>query len=314
VEPLEDRRLLSNLVALSTDNQLLAFDSAAPGTIEARRPVTGLQPGEALLGIDFRPSTGQLYALGSSDRLYVIDPTSGAATPVGTAPFAVPLSGTAFGFNFDPAADQIRVVSDAGQNLRLDPNTGAKIDADPATPGTQLDADLNPPGHVVAVAYTFAAGGAGPTLYGIDSASDEFVRIGAPGGNPSPDLGAVTPVAPLGAATSDQVGLDIAPDNTGYAALSVGGTAELVRVGLTTGPSPVGTIGDGSVGIRGLAGAPPGPVEDAAAGREPGRSYGALPVGRDRRRAEPTPRGPAHRRHPPGGYPDAAARSLLRLR
>jgi hypothetical protein len=87
VKPLEDRRVPSTLVALSTGNQLLASDSGAPGTVQGRLPVTGLQPGESLLGIDFRPSTGQLYGLGSSDRLYVIDTNSGAAAAVGTGSF-----------------------------------------------------------------------------------------------------------------------------------------------------------------------------------------------------------------------------------
>src|SRR5262245_38551892 len=154
LEQLEDRCVLSTVYALSMDNQLLTFDTSTPGTIQATRPVTGLQAGESMLGIDSRPLTGQLYGLGSTNRLYVIDPASGVATPVGTGTFAVPLRGMAFGFDFDPVADRIRVVSDAGQNLRLNPDTGAVLDSDPNTPGTQPDADLSPPGHVVEVAYT----------------------------------------------------------------------------------------------------------------------------------------------------------------
>src|SRR5690348_6559563 len=100
IEPLEDRCVLTALLALSTDNQLLAFDSSTPGTVQSTVPITGLQTGESILGIDFRPAAGQLYGLGSSNRLYTIDPTTGAATQVGTGTFAVPLSGTAFGFNF----------------------------------------------------------------------------------------------------------------------------------------------------------------------------------------------------------------------
>jgi hypothetical protein len=254
IEPLEDRCLLSALVLLSTNNQLLGFDSNSPGTIQGTVPVTGLQPGENLLGIDFRPSTGQLYALGSSNRLYKLNTTSGAATQVGSGTFAVALSGTAFGFNFDPVADQIRVVSDTGQNFRLDPSSGVEFDSDPNTAGTQLDTNLSPPAHVVAAAYTNSSPGAtSTTLYGIDSGSDMFVQIGGSDGNPSPNGGAVTPIAAIGADTSDQAGLDIDPDNTGYAALTVSGMAQLIRVSLVTGPSPVGMIGDGSVGIRGLA-------------------------------------------------------------
>jgi hypothetical protein len=268
-------------VALSTNNQLLAFDSSSPGTIQTRGAITGLQTGESILGIDFRPSTGQLYGLGSSNRLYVISTSTGAATPVGTGTFAVPLSGTAFGFNFDPAADQIRVISNTGQNLRLDPTTGAEIDSDPNTPGTQLDTNLPSSAHVVAVAYTNnSPGAASTTLYGIDSASQMFVQIGGTDGNPSPNLGSVTPVAPLGASTSDQASFDIGSDNLGYAALTVNGTAQLVQVSLATGPSPVGPIGDGTVGVRGLSIAipppppppPPPPTTPPLAGTRPSPS------------------------------------------
>jgi hypothetical protein len=258
---LEDRRVLSPLVALSTNNQLLAFDSSAPGTIEGVLPITGLPSGESIVGIDVRPKTGQLYGLGSSNHLYVINTPSGAVTQVGTGTFAVPLSGAAFGFNFDPVAGDIRVISDTGQNMQLNPDTGAVI---------QSDTNLNPPSHVVAVAYTNKFPGAtSTTLFGIDSASDMFVQIGGTNGNPSPDLGAVTPVAPIGAPTSDQVGFDIDPtDNTGFASVTVNGAPELIRVSLTTGPSPVGPIGNGSIGIRGLtvAALPPPPSTSPPSG------------------------------------------------
>src|SRR5262245_42703979 len=253
IEPLEDRCVPTALVALSTSNQLLGFDSSAPGTIQATLPITGLQPGESILDIDFRPRTGQLFGLGSSNRLYAINPSSGAAAQVGTGTFAVPLSGTAFGIDFDPVADRLRVVSNTGQNLRLNPDTGAVIDGDPNAPGTQPDATLNPPGDVVSIAYRNNFDGAATTtLYGIDAGSNMFVQIGGTDGNPSPDLGAVTPVAAVGADVSEEAGLDISPDNTGYASLTVGGTPQLVRISLTTGPAQVGLIGAG-VGVRGLA-------------------------------------------------------------
>src|SRR5262249_38517330 len=159
------------------------------------------------------PGTGQLYGLGSSNRLYVIDPSTGAAAQVGTGTFAVPLSGTVFGIDFDPVADRLRVVSNTGQNMRLNPDTGAIVDGDPNTPGIQPDAPLNPPGDVVSIAYkNNFAGAASTTLYGIDAGSNMFVQIGGPDGNPSPDLGAVTGVAGIGADVSEEAGLDISPD------------------------------------------------------------------------------------------------------
>ena len=41
------------------------------------------------------------------------------------------LNGQRFGFDFNPAADRIRVVSDSDQNLRLHPDTGAIAASDP---------------------------------------------------------------------------------------------------------------------------------------------------------------------------------------
>src|SRR5215475_4518977 len=78
----------ANLIfALTTSNQLLRFSGPAPGAlIGSPLTVTGLVAGDTLVGIDFRPATGHLNALGvngANARLYVIDPGSGAATQIG---------------------------------------------------------------------------------------------------------------------------------------------------------------------------------------------------------------------------------------
>ena len=53
------------IYAVDPTNNLVRFDSTTPGTIEASIPITGLQPTEKIQGIDFRPATAQLYALGT---------------------------------------------------------------------------------------------------------------------------------------------------------------------------------------------------------------------------------------------------------
>ena len=118
------------------------FHAAQPDRILERRPVTGLAPGERLVGIDFRVAKGVLYALSQAGRLYTLDIPSGALRPVGSAPAALALQGTVFGFDFNPAADRIRVVSNMGQNLRLHPDTGAVVDGDAAVEGVQPDPSL----------------------------------------------------------------------------------------------------------------------------------------------------------------------------
>ena len=71
--------------AYTSLDQLISFDSLSPGNLISARTITGLQTSESLLGIDYRPANGLLYALGDSSRLYTINPATGAATQVGTA-------------------------------------------------------------------------------------------------------------------------------------------------------------------------------------------------------------------------------------
>jgi hypothetical protein len=107
-------------IEISTDN-LISFYSDAPGTILASRSITGIQAAESVRGIDFGPN-GTLYALGSSSRLYTVDPNTGAATQVG-GQFSTLLNGSVFGM--DIGATGVRVISDLGQALLI--NTGSGV-------------------------------------------------------------------------------------------------------------------------------------------------------------------------------------------
>jgi hypothetical protein len=116
--------LIYGIAAVGNATNLVSFDSSEPGNLLSGIFVTGLQPNETILGIDIRPATRQLYALGSTSRLYTLNPATGAATAVG-APFTPALNGFNFGFDFNPTIDRIRVVSDVNKNLVLNPDTGA---------------------------------------------------------------------------------------------------------------------------------------------------------------------------------------------
>lgn len=52
------------MLGLTAGNKLIRFNSNTGGSLRNTVDVTGLQTGEVLLGIDFRPATGQLYGLG----------------------------------------------------------------------------------------------------------------------------------------------------------------------------------------------------------------------------------------------------------
>jgi len=245
---------------LTTDNRIVTFDVANPGTLLSSTAVVGLLPGEQLLAIDYRPLTGQLYAIGSNSVGYLID-DSGQATQVGIA-FGPLLDGTEFGIDFNPTVDRLRIVSNNEQNMRWNPVTGTI---------SGFDTNLSPAGDIGALAYTNNdQDGATPTTaYAIDTASDSLVRLGGPDGTPSPNGGVLTTIGPLGFDTSERVGLDVplGAGTTAYALLTVGGAAGLYGIDLGTGTAtPVGGIGPGGTALRDItvsATAAPVPVTPA---------------------------------------------------
>lgn len=240
---------------VDTSNLLVSFvpNAAGVGTVTTIGAISGLAAGDSIVGIDFRPANGTLYGLGSQSRLYTIDTTTAVATQVGGV-FSTLLSGTAFGFDFNPVPDRIRVVSDADQNLRLNPDDGTVAG---------VDTPITPAGDIVAAAYTSNfAGATSTTLFGIDTTSNLLVRIGSIGGSPeSPNTGAVQPVGGLEVdPSSTNAGFDIvggagvsatnAPTGAAlaYAALTVGGVPNLYRVALGGGGGEVMQIGAGPIG------------------------------------------------------------------
>jgi hypothetical protein len=239
------------LTGLTSTGTLVTFDSATSGTIGSSVAITGLQAGETLLGIDRRPANGLLYGLGSSSRLYTINTTTGVATSVSAVPFAPVLSGTAFGFDFNPVPDRLRVVSTDTSDFRLNPNDGMLAGTD-----TPLSYAAGDPGagltpRVVGAAYTNNVDGtAVTTLFGIDANRDVLVRQGGPDGVPSPNGGVLSTIgAGLGFNTADLVGFDVS-GTTGVAFASLtpptGGSSQLFTINLTTGAATLdGTIGPG---------------------------------------------------------------------
>lgn len=238
--------------AVDEANHLLRFRAASPERIEARLPLAGLQPGESLVGIDFRVARGVLYGLSSAGRLLTIDTRTALVAPVGAAP-AVVLQGTRFGVDFNPAADRLRVVSDSGQNLRLHPDTGALVAADPA-----LAAPGSPAPRLAAAAYTYnKRDDKLTTNYAIDIGRGWLVVQGSiEGAQPvvSPNTGRITDVGALGTGAVDDAAFDIADiDNAALAALRRDGRTALYAVDLASGRARLlGRIGDGGT-LRGIA-------------------------------------------------------------
>jgi truncated hemoglobin YjbI len=243
------------VIALTSANTLVTFDSKTPGTVSTPVAITGLGAGETLVGITIRPSNGQLFGLGSSSRIYEINRATGTATAKGAGPFTPALAGTSFGFDFNPTVDRIRVVSDTEQNLRLHPDMGTVVDFDATAAGVQGDTNLTPAGEVVAASYTGSVAGATKTtLYVIDAASDTFARQGGVDGMPSPNLGVLTTVGPLGVDITGASGFDIAPNtNVAYGAFQVAGATNLYTVNMTSGAATLVAPIGGGVAVKAIA-------------------------------------------------------------
>jgi hypothetical protein len=243
---------VGDVVALTVSNRLISFDRASPATIRTNVLVTGLQSGENLVGIDMRPADGMLYGVGSTGRLYTLDPVTGAATnksrlaadAADTTDAFTALAGTNFGVDFNPMADRLRIVSNTGQSLRINVDTGA----------TTTDGSINGGAANTAIsasAYTNSFAGTGSTtLYGIDAVNNTLYTQ-----NP-PNNGTLANPVPLGIVAGAVNGFDIdARTNMGYMVATVGGARNLYGVNLAATTAPATLVGALGVteDIRGIA-------------------------------------------------------------
>ncbi len=227
--------------ALAGGNVLYKYNARAPETILNSAGITGLQSGETIRSIDFRPATGQLYGISSGSRVYVINPETGAARMIGTGPFSPTLSGDYVSLDFNPTVDRMRVTTSSGQNLRLNPETGAV---------QVVDGNINgQPGAMISeVAYSNNfAGAATTTLYDIDVTSQKlFIQ------NP-PNAGTLVEVDSLYLKVTGQGGFDISPDGIAMGLFEVNKKATLFTIDLGTGLAKMVTKYDKDIMYIGIA-------------------------------------------------------------
>ncbi len=218
------------LAAVTNSNKILTFASDSPGNLDTVYPLSGLASGEKIVGLDTRPATGQLYGLGRTGRIYVIDPASGNTRSVAGPITPVP-AGSTFGFNFNPTVDRIRITTDQRQNLRVNPDTGAVVEDTPLAYAPGQGGGVTP--QVGGVAYTNPVPSATVTqLFDLEAARDALTLQ-----NP-PNSGLLTTVGNgLGQAISGPSGFDISTANVGWASYKPGGqgSVNLFRVNLTGG-------------------------------------------------------------------------------
>jgi hypothetical protein len=209
-----DAARAAQFFGLSGDRTLISFNQGTQGTPESSIAISGLQVDEVVLGLDSRPANGELFALGSSNRLYRLNVDSAVATPIGAGPFAVPLVGTSFAMDFDPTSDLLRVVSDSGQNLLIDPTTGAVASVASALAYAPGDANFGTTPRIGGIAYYNNLPGAQFTrLFGIDFNLDVLVEI------TDPDARLVRTNGSFGFDGTDVVAFEIVQEGRAFAAL-----------------------------------------------------------------------------------------------
>ncbi len=255
----------------NTNGNVISFNRKNSTAVVSNLAVQGLASGESIVGIDVRGNTatnnGKLYALVNTGAVYVLDPSTGfvsgrvplkasAAAPTNTmctpaVSAYTALSGTSFGLDFNPVPDRLRVVSDTGQNLRINVDTGdVTVDCaiNTASPSTS-----NKP---TAVAYTNATAAttaaASTTLFYVDTTTDRLLTTTAP------NNGTVTEVGALGVDVTAVNGFDIdaADSNRAYAVMTTatGSRTFLYTIDLGTGTA---TATLEFCGAGGSSGTPP---------------------------------------------------------
>lgn len=203
-------------IGLSPDNELV-FLSLDPYAVETGVvSVTGLRgPEERLIAIDKVigdpngfPTTnepadrGLLYGLSDDGLLYRIEEISGQATLISAQPLDPSPIGKMTGFDYDNLSGELRIITDAGEDLRVDPVTGRVVGIGPNT--------LAGRATVNAIGVAYEPGAAISSLYLIDVMNNRLLW------EPKYGQGYYIPIGETGFTFSGEGGLEVYRNQVGY--------------------------------------------------------------------------------------------------
>lgn len=165
------------LFGLTPDNRIITFESANPAATLSSRAVNGLVEGDRLTGLDRRPANGRPYSLSMSGRIHELNRTGSSCTATIVGVLGTLPQGNAFGVDFSPVPDRLRVVSDSGRNLCINVDGGATL------VDGMIMSDIGPV-MLVAAAYTSnVAGAPTTTLFALDAVNGQLLRSINPDGS-----------------------------------------------------------------------------------------------------------------------------------
>ncbi|MES2437882.1 MAG: DUF4394 domain-containing protein [Verrucomicrobiota bacterium] len=230
----------ASLFGVTTDNKLVSFDTAAPGSFTSSVTITGLfdadgvtpNPGGSILNLAYNPTDARLYGIDNNANFYQIN-LGGAATLVssGFSP-----AGFSAGFAYDPFNNNFVFADDAAGNHSITTAGAATTNAN----------------------FTYAGGGT-PSIFGlaIDQSFGTVFAIDAVNDSLSTSINPLFPtnselslVGGLGIDVTAFGGLVVDEDGNVFAALSTDGlTSGLYSIDPLTGAA----TSLGSFGGAGLA-------------------------------------------------------------
>jgi hypothetical protein len=238
---------LFGLFSTGADAYSLGSFSSSDPSMVSFSAISGVSSGEQLLSLDYRPATGQLYAIGSLQNVYTIS-SSGIAVDIGGFDQAVP--GTNFGFDFNPAfmgGEFARIISDTDDNRVISGMDGSYLAPTEKTDVFYDTGDVNEGANpnINHIAYTNSVAGATSTQqYGIDSDLNVLTTV-------ANNAGTLATVGLLGIDAGAVGGFDIV-GSTGesFFAFQDGENSSLYSINLSTGAATsLGIIPGSIVGL-----------------------------------------------------------------
>jgi hypothetical protein len=229
-------------LGLTGDRKLVTIDLAAAAVTGSVEVATDMP----LLGIDWRPATGQVIGVTADHRIVAIDPATGAATELSVMATMLPLmADQPVIVDFNPAADRLRFMTGM-TNHRVNVDTGdVTVDGDLAYGAG--DANEDEP-MIVAASYINSFGTAETTgMFNIDAGMATLVRQ-AP-----PNDGVLATVGALGVDTAGPVAFDVAttPEGQNTAWLAASGMLHIVDLETGAVTESWAMVG-GDMGLRDL--------------------------------------------------------------
>ena len=185
-----------SIIGLVDGKTIVTIDPATRKVI-GLADVKGAGP---LLGIDVRPADGALYGVVADGTIVTIDPKTGQATQKSKIAEMLKANGDVT-FDFNPAADRLRLMSSDGTSLRINVDDG-KVTVDGSHKFKEGDVNAGKTPKVVAGAYSNSLNPkpAATALYNIDATTWTLVSQAPPNDGVLNTIGslgisAATPVA-----------------------------------------------------------------------------------------------------------------------